>query len=176
MSELDEAWTQALAEAARRARAAGRKDIAEYLALRRSNDLLRQTAVNWLGETFQTLAAEANRRGASIQMSQDSGHRFKVGTATMVGRSLTLRYGVRQLLVEAGWPRTPADGFVKGGGLARGNIRHLGMKAADLELLLVQSSTGNPRWMIQREDGDKEMHESVAHEQLAILLNVTRTR
>jgi hypothetical protein len=41
LSELDEAWTIALAEAEARARAAGRADISDYLALRGSNDLIR---------------------------------------------------------------------------------------------------------------------------------------
>jgi hypothetical protein len=41
MSELDEAWAAALSEAERRARLAGRGDVAEYLSLKNSNDLLR---------------------------------------------------------------------------------------------------------------------------------------
>ena len=44
VSELDETWAAALAEAEGRARAAGRSDLSEYLALRSSNDLLRKTA------------------------------------------------------------------------------------------------------------------------------------
>ncbi len=42
VSELDEAWAAALAEAEQKARLAGRKDVAEYLSLRNSNDLLRK--------------------------------------------------------------------------------------------------------------------------------------
>ena len=42
MSELDEAWALGIAEAEARARATGRADIAEYLALRSSNDLMRK--------------------------------------------------------------------------------------------------------------------------------------
>ena len=48
MSELDEAWAAALSEAERRARLAGRKDVAEYLSLKNSNDLLRKAGVDWL--------------------------------------------------------------------------------------------------------------------------------
>jgi len=54
--------------------------------------------------------------------------------------------GVRTLYVEAGWPRTPRDGFVRGGGLACANIRHMGIKAASEELLLTKSPTGAPTW------------------------------
>jgi hypothetical protein len=146
MSELDEAWAAALSEAARRARLAGRADVAEYLLLKNSNDLLRQAGVDWLVTEFTVLAGEANRAGASIQIARQEGHRFPTGTSTMVGHLLTLTNGVRTLFVEAGWPRTPRDGVVRGGGLAAANIRHLGIKAANEELLLARSNTGAPAW------------------------------
>ncbi len=82
----------------------------------------------------------------SIQITKDEKHRFQDGNATMVGRLLTLSFGVRQLLIEAGWPRVPRDGVVRGGGLARANIRHFGIKAANESLLLV-TSKGVPRWV-----------------------------
>src|ERR1044071_10259928 len=146
MSELDEAWAAALSEAERRAKLAGRKDVAEYLSLKNSNDLLRKAGVDWLLAEFTTLAGEANRAGASIQISKQEGHRFRTGSSTMVGHLLTFTNGVRTLFVEAGWPRTPRDGVVHGGGLARANIRHLGIKAANEELLLVKLNTGAPAW------------------------------
>jgi hypothetical protein len=146
MSELDEAWAAALSEAARRARLAGRADVAEYLSLKNSNDLLRQAGVDWLVTEFTVLAGEANRAGASIQIARQEGHRFPTGTSTMVGHLLTLTNGVRTLFVEAGWPRTPRDGVVRGGGLAAANIRHLGIKAANEQLLLARSDTGAPAW------------------------------
>ena len=59
----------------------------------------------------------------------------------MVGHLLTLTNGVRTLYVEAGWPRTPRDGFVRGGGLACASIRHLGIRAANQELLLIKVHT-----------------------------------
>jgi hypothetical protein len=102
MSELDEAWAVALAEAEQRARLAGRGDVAEYLALRNSNDLLRTAGIDWLMTSFVTLAGDANRTGASIQVANSDGHRFRTGTSTMVGRLVSLTNGVRQLLVEAG--------------------------------------------------------------------------
>src|SRR6185295_6884069 len=119
MSELDEAWALALSEAERRARLAGRSDIADYLSLKNSNDLLRKAGVDWLLAEFNSLAAEANRAGASIQSAKQEGHRFRTGSSTMVGHLLTFTNGVRTLFVEAGWPRTPRDGFVHGGGLAQ---------------------------------------------------------
>ena len=99
MSELDEAWAFALAEAERRAREQGRGDIAEYLALRASNDLLRSTGIDWLLSTLTLLAGEANRAGASVRIEKDDAHRFRVGSATMVGPRVTFRAGVRRLTI-----------------------------------------------------------------------------
>lgn len=146
MSELDEAWALALAEAESRARMAGHVDLAAYLSLRTANDLLRSTGIQWLMNTCERLAAEANRQGAGIQISKDDKHRFGDGNATMVGRLLTLRSGVRQLHIEAGWPRVPRDGVVRGGGLARANIRHFGLKNANESFSLV-TTKGVPRWI-----------------------------
>jgi len=171
MSELDEAWAAALSEAERRARLAGRGDIADYLSLKNSNDLLRQAGVDWLLAEFTTLAAQANRAGASIQISNHEGHRFKIGSSTMVGHLITFTNGVRTLYVEAGWPRAPRDGFVRGGGLACANIRHLGIRAANEELLLMKSSAGNPAW---RSDKHKTLHASHLQRHIAILLDLNR--
>ena len=146
MGELDEAWAAALSEAERRARLAGRGEVAEYLALKNSNDLLRKAGIDWLLTEFTVLAGEANRAGASIQMSTQEGHRFPAGTSTMVGHLLTLTSGVRTLYVEAGWPRAPRDGVVRGGGLAAANIRHLGIRKANEELLLARARSGAPTW------------------------------
>ena len=146
MSELDEAWAAALSEAERKARLAGRKEVAEYIALKNSNDLLRKAGVDWLVSEFTTAAGDANRAGGSIQIARTDGHRFQTGSSTMVGHLLTLTNGVRTLYVEAGWPRTPRDGFVRGGGLACANIRHMGIRSANEELLLAKSSTGAPAW------------------------------
>ncbi len=170
MSEIDEAWAFALAEAEARARLAGRNDVADYLALRNSNDLLRRTGIEWLIKTFTDIAGSANRAGSSIQSSKQESHRFRVGEATMVGTLLTLRLGVRVLSIEAGWPRTPRDGIVRGGGLACANIKHLGIKSACQELLLTVSPSGAPRWVVV---GDQrcELHQADAENHVAILFD-----
>src|SRR5258708_39199090 len=114
MSELEEAWEIALAEATRRARGAGHADIANYLDLRSRNDLLRRTAIDWLIGTLTALAGEANRRGAGIQIERQDAHSFRRGSATMVGSQLTFRRGSRALLLESGWPPEPGDCFLRG--------------------------------------------------------------
>lgn len=174
MSELDEAWAAALLEAERQARLAGRKDIADYLSLRNSNDLLRKAGVDWLIAEFTSLAGNANREGASIQIATQVGHRFRTGNSTMVGHQLTLMNGVRTLFVEAGWPRTPRDGFVRGGGLACASIRHLGIRQANEELLLTKTQTGVPAW---KSDGNRDgLHEADMRRHLKILLDQHKQR
>ena len=169
MGELDEAWAAALSEAEQKARLAGRRDLADYLSLRNSNDLIRKAGVDWLVTMFTTLAGDANRAGASIQISNKEGHRFPMGASTMVGHLLTLTSGVRTVFVEAGWPRTPRDGIVRGGGLACANIRHMGIKTANDELLLSKSHAGAPAWksLLKRRS---ILHESDIRRHITILL------
>jgi hypothetical protein len=170
MSELDEAWAAALSEAEQKARLAGRKEVAEYLSLKNSNDLLRKAGVQWLIESFTTAAGEANRAGGSIRIERTEGHRFRTGTSTMVGHLITLTFGVRTLFVEAGWPRAPRDGIVHGGGLARANIRHMGIRAASEELLLAKTTSGTPGWKSLTKNRPT-LHKSDIQRHIAILLD-----
>ena len=178
MSELDEAWAVGIAEAEARARATGRADIAEYLALRNSNDLLRKISSDWLLGLFTATAGEANRRGAAIQISTEDGYRFKVGNATMMGTRTSLGRGVRVLTIEVGWPRIPSDGFIRGGGLACANIKHVGIKAANEELRLAVDNTGTPRWMMigkqSSQPEPREFHEANVGQHLSLLLDDSR--
>jgi len=149
LSELEAEWARRLAEAEERARTSGQSDVADYLALRTLNDMARNTGVEWLLATFTAQAGEANRAGGAIVLTHTDAHRFRVGNSTMVGRRLALSAGVRVLTVEAGWPRTPGDGIVRGGGLATARISHFGDSRAGVELLLAQSAgVGAPRWLV----------------------------
>ena len=173
MSELDEAWAAALSEAEQRARLSGRGDLADYLALRNSNDLLRKAGVDWLVTGFLNHAGDANRNGASIQIANTDGHRFRMGNSTMVGRLITFTNGVRQLFVEAGWPRVPRDGIVRGGGLAAAQIRHLGIRSANDELLLSRSPAGSPKWTAVTKHRHDFLELHIRHH-LAVLLDNPR--
>ena len=174
MSELDAEWEQRLAEAQSRARAGGRGDVADYLSLRATNDLARAAGIGWLLETFTAIAGEANRGGASITLARDEPHRFNVGNSTMVGTRLTLRLGVRALTIEAGWPRTPRDGIVRGGGLASARIGHFGDREANEEFLLVRSAeSGPPKWFALETSGARtELFEDRLRRHVARLLHV----
>jgi hypothetical protein len=172
MSELEEAWEAALADARRRARQSGRADITRYLDLRSKNDLLRRTAIDWLTATLTSLAGEANRRGAGIQIERQESHSFRRGSATMVGSQLTLRRGVRTLSCESGWPRKPGDGFVRGDGLACANLKHFGRPRSNAELLLARSSNGRPQWLIiEKTQTTSPLTEVQIRHHLSILLS-----
>lgn len=172
MNELEDAWELALSEAMRQARLNGRADIARYLDLRAQNDLLRRAAMDWLTTTFTSLAAVANRHGAGIQIQQEDAHRFRRGSATMVGTQVILRRGVRALTLESGWPRMPGDGFVRGDGLACANIKHLGRHRSNAELLLARSAKGAPQWIImEKTEARVPLTEEQIRQHFSILLS-----
>ena len=150
MPELDEMWNEVLREAKNSAANLGRRDVVEYLQLREANDAARNVGIDWLFATFLEVAAEANRRGLSLATEKLAPHSFKIGAATMQGEKIRLSFGVRALNVEAGFPRTPADGFVHGGGLAAARITHFGIAKANANLLLVRANSNSqdaPVWL-----------------------------
>ncbi|MET0625016.1 MAG: hypothetical protein ABW250_18865, partial [Pyrinomonadaceae bacterium] len=114
MGSFDEEYERKVAEARERARGGERGEVLEYLDLRAANDAARTRAVEWLLELFTAAAGELNRAGAGLALTRTDAHRFRVGNSWMVGARLALKRGVRQLTVEAGWPRAPRDGIVRG--------------------------------------------------------------
>jgi len=145
MNELDEAWSEMLAGAIRNAKASGRGDVADFLALKQSNDALRQTAVDWLFNSFIDIASEANRRNSLVVIEREEPHEFPFNNAIMAGSLVRIRFGVRSMIVEAGWTRLPSHGFMRGGALAAARIKHFGVPAADDELMLVRNEE-IPAW------------------------------
>ena len=90
----------------------------------------------------------------------------------MVGERLVLRRGLRALTVEAGWPRTPRDGVVRGGGLASALVGHFGNRRADEELLLVPAETETARWFVVEKTGARtELHEERLRRHVVRLLD-----
>ena len=63
----------------------------------------------------------------------------------MAGTLVRIRFGVRSMIVEAGWTRLPSHGFMRGGALAAARIKHFGMPEADDELVLVRNDE-IPAW------------------------------
>jgi len=170
VNELDAEWELRLRQAQERARGAGRGDVAAYLSLRAANDMARATGIEWLLETFTVLAGEANRAGAGLSLTRAETHRFSTGNSTMVGTQLTLRAGVRALTIEAGWPRTPQDGIVRGG-LAAARVSHFGNRKADEDLLLVKRIDCAPQWIVTETTGARTpLHAERMRHHLARLL------
>ena len=153
MSGFDEDYEQRMREARDRARGGGRNEVLEYLDLKAANDAARTRAVEWMLESFTAAAGELNREGAGLTLARTDAHRFRVGNSTMVGTRLVLRRGVRALTVEAGWPRAPRDGIVRGGGLASAAVSHFGDARAGEELLLVPDPHDGPRWFVVEKTG-----------------------
>lgn len=142
-----------LEEALLNAKASGQDEVAQYLRLKAANDSLRSTGCRWLFESFIELSDEANRRGIKLDVENENPHRFNVGHSTMVGSLLRFNYGLRNLTVEAGWTRTPQDGFIRGGGLACARISHFGMSRSNAELLLVNHQQTAPQWFSLLDEG-----------------------
>lgn len=148
-----------LAEAAEKARSSGRGDVAEYLTLKSSNDAVRRMSVNWLFDTLIGEASAANRGNLSITIERTDPHSFAYRGANLVGSAVNFRHGVRCLTVEAGWTRTPADGFMRGGGLAFARLRHFGLPKSNVELVLTRSNE-KPVWRVLVEDAVAEEFEA----------------
>ena len=143
MTELDDVWTSMLASATENAKAAG--EIDDYLSLKATNDQIRQAAVTWLFDGLTQIAAEANRRNLPVSVERLEPHRFDYKGANIVGSLLRVRTGVRSLSLEAGWTRSPGDGFMRGGAMAVARIAHFGMKEAGADLILIRHE-GVPIW------------------------------
>ena len=151
MNELDEAWAEMLAGAIRNARASGREDVADYLALKQTNDLIRQTSVTWLFDSLIEIAADATRSNPSLKIEREEPHEFAFQNARMAGGLLIISLGVRRLTVEAGWTRLPSHGFMRKGALAAARITHFGMPKAGADLVLMRQGEV-PAWTIVEGD------------------------
>lgn len=136
-----------LAQAAEKARSSGRDDVAEYLSLKASNDSIRRVSVAWLFDTLIGEASSANRGNRSITIERTEPHTFAYRGANLVGSAVSFRHGVRCLTVEAGWTRTPSDGFMRGGGLAFARLRHFGLPKSNVDLILTRSNEA-PVWRV----------------------------
>ncbi|MET0752641.1 MAG: hypothetical protein ABWZ66_04685 [Pyrinomonadaceae bacterium] len=143
MNELEEVWTQMMNKAINDARDSGRHDVAEYLTLKATNDFIRAMSVKWLFDSMNEIFVQS--RLAGIKIENENPHRFAFNRAHMVGSRLSLRQGVRCLSIEAGWTRTPADGFMRGGALAAARITHFGISTATEEVILLRKDDF-PQW------------------------------
>lgn len=147
-------------EATAKAQVTGNSDVADYLQLKAGNDRVRGEGCRWLFDSFLELSEEANKRGIRLDIENENPHRFSIGHSTMVGSLLRFRFGVRNLTIEAGWTRTPADGFMRGGALAHARISHFGISRADAELLLIRQNGELPEWFTLEAGGKRSFFSS----------------
>ncbi len=159
MNELDQVWTQMIEQALAKARSGGRGDVAEYFALKATNDTIRAESIKWLLDSMLEIASFANQNGASVKIENEDSHRFAFKNANLVGSLVRFHQGVRCLSVEAGWTRTPNDGFMRGGALAGAQISHFGLSRHNTDLLLVQSND-LPNWFSVSSDGKRDLFDS----------------
>ncbi len=151
MSELDEFWSENLSDAIEQARGSGRSHVADFLELKAANDAMRQSALSELFDTFIELATAAEHTHRQIIVERESPHNFQHRGANMAGSLLRLRQGVRCLTIEAGWTRTPTDGFMRLGAFAFARFTHFGLPALNAELILRKTHAGQV-WTTVRDE------------------------
>ena len=145
MAENNDFWSEIVRGPAADHTGPDHRFVADFIALKATNDEIRGRAVEWLVASFTELAAHANRHNVPIDVERKDPHNFAAFGAHMVGVKAAFRHGIRCLTVEAGWTRSPSDGFMRGGALAVAHIRHFGLKQHATDLALLRSD-GRPTW------------------------------
>ncbi len=153
MAELDQLWVNMLDAASKKAVESGRHDVADYLRLKLANDTIRTTAVAWFFESAIEAASQASLPHPNLKIERKQPHSFAIGTANMVGALIEVKLGVRCVVFEAGWVRTPSDGIMRNGSLAHARIRHFGLPRQNAEFRLVRAEP-LPVW---RDDNGAEL-------------------
>ncbi len=152
MTELDQVWSQMLADAGDKANEEGRQHVVEYLRLRATNDAIRSKGVAWLIDAFIEVATDAQRERLSLSIERFEPHEFAHGNSTMVGTQLVVRHGVRCLRVESGWARIPEHGIMRKAALAVANITHFGLPNASANIHLIHHDDELPCWIDDKQN------------------------
>lgn len=145
MAEISEFWDEVLNKKAGDIAASEHRIVADFIALKATNDEIRQRAVDGLIASFTELAAHATRHDIPVDVERKEPHNFAAYGANMVGVKTSFRHGIRCLTVEAGWTRMPGDGFMRGGALAVAHIRHFGLREHAMDLALLKTND-RPAW------------------------------
>ncbi len=142
---LNEVWEQLIAEAAKNPSSVPDEGFADFIAVKTANDQVRESSVRWLLDTMRRAAEHANGKGVQIAIETADPHRFSIEKMHLAGALLRFRQGIRSMTVEAGWTRTPGDGFMRGNALAVARITHFGVPRANAELHLIRHED-RPQW------------------------------
>jgi len=168
MHELNEVWEQFITEASKNPQTIEQAGLADFIAVKTANDALRETAVKWLFDMMRSAAEHANLKNANIKIENQDAHRFSMEKMHLGGGLLRFRQGVRCLTVEAGWTRTPNDGFMRGNALAVARITHFGLARSNAELHLVKFED-RPQWFTVNQNGMRfsfEIEDLIKHFQI----------
>lgn len=158
-------WSLQFEKARLQAIAEGRIDLADYLELRLRNDSIRDLAIDTLAKKMIAISV----RCVGVDIERVDPHTFNLFRASVTGVLFNFRQGVRCLSLEAGWTRTPNDGFMRGGALAFARISHFGMPNVGAHLGLMPAK-GNPIWFVFKDERPSEPFEEAAiEEQFRIL-------
>lgn len=152
MTELDQVWSQMLAETSAKASEQGRQHVVDYLRLRATNDAIRSSGISWLIDAFIESAAGAQAHNPNLSIERVEPHKFAHGSATMVGTELIISHGVRCLTVEAGWVRMPSHGIMSEKALAVANILHFGMPRHATSIRLIHYDDDLPHWVDDKQN------------------------
>lgn len=152
MTELDQVWSQMLAETSEKAHQQGREYVVEYLRLRATNDAIRSRGIAWLIDAFIEVATDAQRDKPHLSIERVEPHEFAHGNSTMVGTQLVVRHGVRCLNVEAGWARIPSHGVMRKGSLAVARISHFGLPRLGASIRLIHNEDDLPHWIDDKQN------------------------
>lgn len=152
MTELEQVWSQMLADAGDKAHEEGRQHVVDYLRLRATNDAIRARGVAWLIDAFIGIAIDRQRERSNITIERFEPHEFAHGNSTMLGTQLLVRHGVRCLTLEAGWARIPSHGIMPKAALAIARITHFGLPNAGANIRLIHNGDELPRWIDDRQN------------------------
>jgi hypothetical protein len=145
VNDFDEIRKELITEAAITPNALAGEELFDFIAVRTANDKIRRNAINQLFSTMQEIAKHANRKNANIIIQSTEPHHFSIGQMNLSGAMMRFRRGIRCMTVEAGWTRTPKDGFMRGNALAIAKISHFGMTHENVELHLIKFEN-RPHW------------------------------
>ena len=150
MNDFEQLLAAKFEDAIDNARASGRDDIADYLALKAANDAVRQRETDDLFKAFISLALTAENVARNVLVEREAPHDFLYRDANMKGALVRMTRGVRSLTVEAGWTRAPGDGFMRLGAMVVARISHFGIPEKNVVLMLRQHGDGYS-WHEQKE-------------------------
>lgn len=154
MTDTDDLFEQFLAAATLHAPVVRNSSLAGFIALKTANDALRTIHSKRFFDLLTSAAAHAAGKGVAIDVEHADGHRFKIEKMTLAGEVYRFRHGIRCLTAEAGWTRTPSDGFMRGNALAVARLSHFGYARETEELHLLKFED-EPRWFRVAKDATR---------------------